>query len=223
MKTKGEVQTSKVPTLEVYLPTNAFIPLVVYISPMEKLTLHIENMVCDRCEMVVETALKALGLEVNHVKLGQAIVTRKKEQPSLTRIREELQRYNFDLIQDEETVLTEKVKTSLIDWIRSGELEYSDQSLSDFLSKKLATNYARISRVFSRNEGQTIEKYFIRLKIEKAKELVAYNKFSFSQIAYRLGYKNLQHLSRQFKNITGMSMSEFQKLQDPERKSLDKI
>jgi AraC-like DNA-binding protein len=117
----------------------------------------------------------------------------------------------------------EKVKTTLIQWVDSGELESDETSLSDHLAKNLNKSYATISRVFSRKEEITIEKYFIRLKIEKAKELVEYGNLSFSEVAYQLGYKNLQHLSRQFKEITGMSMSEYQKLQDPERKSLDKI
>lgn len=180
-------------------------------------------MVCDRCEMVIETALTALGLEVEEVQLGKAVVSRNGDHPSLKEIEKELQRFNFDLIKDDEAILVEQVKTSLIDWISSGELEDSEISLSDFLSKKLTKSYAGISRLFSKKEELTIEKYFIRLKIEKAKELVEYDKLSFSEIAYMLGYKNLQHLSRQFKEITGMSMSEYQKLQEPERKSLDKI
>ncbi|MDR9418530.1 AraC family transcriptional regulator [Gracilimonas sp.] len=202
---------------------NAVSSTSVYITAMEKMTLHIKNMVCDRCEMVIETALKALGLEVNYVQLGKAEVTRKGEKPSMHEIEKELERFNFGLIKDEESVLVEKVKTSLIQWVDSGELETDETSLSDYLARKLNKSYASISRAFSRKEEITIEKYFIRLKIEKAKELVEYGNLSFSEIAYHLGYKNLQHLSRQFKEITGMSMSEYQKLQNPGRKSLDKI
>jgi YesN/AraC family two-component response regulator len=190
---------------------------------MEKITLHIKNMVCDRCEMVIETALSALGLEVNHVQLGKAEVIREGEHPSLKEIEKELDRFNFGLIKDEDSILVEKVKIALIEWVESGNLETDDTSLSDYLAKRLAKSYASISRVFSKKEEVTIEKYFIRLKIEKAKEWVEYGNLSFSEIAYQLGYKNLQHLSRQFKEITGMSMSEYQKLQNPERKSLDKI
>jgi AraC-like DNA-binding protein len=190
---------------------------------MKKMTLHIKNMVCDRCEMVIETALTALGLEVNRIQLGKAEVTQKGDTPTINEIEKELERFNFGLIKDAESVLVERVKTNLIQWVDSGDLETDETSLSDFLAKKLAKSYATISRIFSRKEKITIEKYFIRLKIEKAKELVEYGKLSFSEIAYQLGYKNLQHLSRQFKQITGMSMSDYQKLQGHERKSLDKI
>lgn len=180
-------------------------------------------MVCDRCEMVIETALSALGLDVNHVQLGKAEVTRTGDHPTLREIEKELNRFNFGLLKDEESILVEKVKTTLIEWVKSGQLETDETSLSVFLAKNLAKSYASISRIFSKKEEVTIEKYFIRLKIEKAKELVEYGDLSFSEIAYQLGYKNLQHLSRQFKEITGMSMSEYQKLQNPERKALDKI
>lgn len=187
------------------------------------MTLHIENMVCDRCEMVIETALKGLGLQVEHVQLGKAEVVREGGKPSMKDIEKELERFNFGLIKDDDAILAEQVKTNLIELLNSGRMEHEDISVSDYLARKLAKSYATISRVFSKREEITIEKYFIRLKIEKAKELVEYNKLSFSEIAYRLGYKNLQHLSRQFKEITGMSMSEYQKLQNPERKPLDKI
>lgn len=190
---------------------------------MEKFTLHIQNMVCDRCVLVIETALSALGLQVESVHLGKAEVMRTGDKPTLKEIEKELNRFNFGIIQDEKAKLAESVKTVLINLLDSGTLEQEDISLSDYLAKKLTKNYATISRVFSKHEEITIEKYFIRLKIEKAKELVAYNELSFSEIAYKLGYKNLQHLSRQFQQQTGMSMSEYQKLQDPERKSLDKL
>lgn len=191
---------------------------------MEKLVLNIQNMVCDRCEMVVETALTALGLQVDEVRLGRAEVTRKEARPSMQEIEKELQRFNFGLLKDEEAILAEKVKTALIELVDSGKLEEADDfSISEFLSRRLARNYSSVSRVFSGREELTIEKYFIRLRIEKAKELVEYGRLSFSEIAYRLGYKNLQHLSRQFKQITGMSMSSYRKLKDPQRTPLDKL
>ena len=190
---------------------------------MEKITLQIKNMVCDRCEMVIETALNALGLEVDHVQLGKAEVRRRGEHPTMKEIEKELERFNFGLLKNDDSVLVEKVKTNLIEWVNSGNLETDQMSLSDYLSKNIPKSYATISRIFSRQEEVTIEKYFIRLKIEKAKEWVEYGDLSFSEVAYTLGYKNLQHLSRQFKEITGMSMSQYQKLQNPERKSLDEI
>lgn len=190
---------------------------------MEKLTLHIKNMVCDRCVMVLDTTLSALGLEVEQIQLGKAEVFRSGGKPSMKEIEKELDRFNFGLISDADAETAEKIKIALIELLDSKKTEDEEVVLSDYLAKKLNKNYASLSRIFSRKEEITIEKYFIRLKIEKAKEHVEYGELSFSEIAYRLGYKNLQHLSRQFKEITGMSMSEYQKLQEAGRKSLDQI
>ena len=187
----------------------------------EKLTLHIRNMVCSRCTMVIETALQAMGLEVKHVELGKAEVLREGDRPTIKEIEKELERFNFGLIKDEEGVLSEQIKHALLELIEKEDIE--DVNLSAYLGKKLAKSYTSLSRTFSRHEGITVEKFFINLKIEKAKELVEYGAKNFSEIAYRLGYKNLQHLSRQFKQITGMSMSEYQKLSDKDRQGLDKI
>lgn len=190
---------------------------------MKKTTLHIKNMVCDRCVLVLDTALRALGVEVDKVQLGRADVILKEGAPGISEIEKELNRFNFGLIADKETEIAEKIKITLIGLVDSDEIEDEDFLLSDYLAKKLTKNYGTLSRIFSKKAGLTIEKYFIRLRIEKAKELVRYGKQSFSEIAYSLGYKNLQHLSRQFKEITGMSMSEYQKLQNPPRTALNRI
>jgi AraC-like DNA-binding protein len=72
-------------------------------------------------------------------------------------------------------------------------------------------------------EGITIEKYFINLKIEKAKELIFYNEMSLGQIAIELGYSSVAHLSAQFKKITGLTPTHFKKPGQMKRRTLDKI
>ena len=187
----------------------------------EKIVLQIKNMVCSRCNLVIETALAALGLEVEKVELGRAEVVRNGDHPTRKEIEKELNRFNFGLIEEHDTILSERIKHALLELLEKEEIE--DSSLSGYLSERLAKSYASLSRTFSKHEGITIEKFFIRMKIEKAKELVEYGVLSFSEIAYKLGYKNLQHLSRQFKQITGMSMSEYQKLGSHEREGMDGI
>ena len=80
-----------------------------------------------------------------------------------------------------------------------------------------------MSKLFSKTEGMTIEKYEINLKIEKVKELIQLGQLNFSEIAYILNYNNSGHLAKQFKNVTGMSMTEFKNLHKWNRKSLDQI
>lgn len=187
----------------------------------EKLQLYIKNMVCSRCEIVLEATLKALGLEVKKIELGYAEVIRTGKKPSLQDIKNELERFNFGLIETPESKLSEQVKHILLNLLEKESLE--DVVLSEYLARSLSKSYATISRTFSAHEGITIEKFFIQLKIEKAKQLTLNNELSFSEIAYKLGYKNQQHLSRQFKEITGMSMSEYQKLNSPNQQGLEGI
>ncbi|MEQ9581155.1 MAG: AraC family transcriptional regulator, partial [Arenibacter sp.] len=95
--------------------------------------------------------------------------------------------------------------------------------MSALLSEKLNKDYSILSKMFRKREGVTIEKYYIDLKIERAKELIQMNELNFSEIGYALNYKNSSHLASQFKSVTGMSMGEYKKLQQWDRKSLDKI
>lgn len=188
---------------------------------METLELKIKNMVCSRCLLVIETALKALGLEVIEVDLGKARVKRSGTKPSYQEIEKELNRFNFQLITSPDEMMVEQVKHILLNLMNEDQVE--DIVLSEHISDTIAKNYSQISKTFSRIEGITIEKFFIRLKIEKASELISYGDQNFSQIAYNLGYKTLQHLSRQFKQITGMSMSEYKKLNEHKRGGIDKV
>src|SRR3990170_3121526 len=157
---------------------------------MKPKILHIKNMVCDRCIKVVREELEKLGYETDNVILGEARISSEKKQ--------------FDL---------KEIKISLIDLIHyksANELEKI--SLSKFLSDKFHLSYQHISSLFSSKEGITIEKYFINQKIEKAKELLVYNELTLSEISYKLGYSSVQHLSNQFKKITGFTPSDFKKL-----------
>jgi|AntRauTorckE6833_2_1112554.scaffolds.fasta_scaffold08509_3 AraC-like DNA-binding protein len=187
----------------------------------EKITLQIKNMVCSRCSLVIETALTALGLKVKYVELGEVEVVRSGVLPTLKEIEKELNRFNFQLIKSTNEVMVERVKHILLSLMNSNQVE--DINLSEHISDKIAKNYSQISKTFSRIEGITIEKFFIQLKIEKASEMISYGEQNFSQIAYNLGYKTLQHLSRQFKQVTGMSMSEYKKLNEHKRGGIDKV
>ena len=177
-------------------------------------------MVCARCIRIVREELRNIGLVVTSVSLGKATVENKNV--SLTEIKEVLLRNGFDLIEDKNLALVEEVKTLLIEKI-NGEGDLMKFKLSVYLEQQLNKKYSFISRVFSRVKGKTIERYFIELKIEKVKELIDYNELSFSEIAFRLGYSALQHLSSQFKRMTGISMSAYRENKNKKRISIDSI
>ncbi len=185
--------------------------------------LYIKNMVCDRCIRVVNEELSRLGYVVKNVSLGEAVINLDKKQVDLNRIRNVLVENGFDLVDDRNSRIIEKVKVLLIDKIHHRNDELEKFSFSKYLSNELGVNYSHLSSVFSSCEGTTIEKFIIQQKIEKVKELLTYDEFTLSEIAYKLGYSSVQHLSNQFKQVTGLSPSYFKKIKENRRKPLDHL
>jgi AraC-like DNA-binding protein len=162
--------------------------------------------------------LNTLGYDIKSVELGQIILDEKKSIQN-SKLEKELKKHGFEIIQEETKVLIEEMKIVLIKKIENQD----DANISSFLTKTFNKSYSALSKVFSKTEGMTIEKYEINLKIEKVKELIQLGQLNFSEIAYTLNYNNSGHLAKQFKNVTGMSMTEFKNLQKWNRKSLDQI
>ena len=183
-----------------------------------KQTLNIKNMVCDRCKSTVLRELEALGCDIKTVELGQ-IVLNKKTGIQTLELEKVLSKHGFEIIKDEKEILIEEIKIALIKKIENQD----NANLSSFLTKRFNNSYSALSKLFSKTEGVTIEKYEINLKIEKVKELIQLRQLNFSEIAYSLNYNNSSHLARQFKNVTGMSMTTFKNLQKWNRKSIDQI
>ena len=184
--------------------------------------LVIKNMICSRCLKVVRQDLEELGVEVLELRLGKLKIRFPKEELTLQQIKTELEKDDFEFAGDKDEVLTEEIKLVLVEMINKLPIVLS-QKLSGFLAEKLHRDYWTLSKTFSKVEGITLEQYFILLRVEKAKELIDYNEMNFSEIAYELGYSNINHLSGQFKRVTGMSMSAYKKLKDKPRKPFDKI
>jgi AraC family transcriptional regulator len=128
----------------------------------------------------------------------------------------------FELLDDQKMQLIEKVKNLLISQVQSGEVP-EHFSISRFLGKNIYKDYSSVSKLFSEVEGITIEQFFILQKIEKTKEWLVYNEQSLSQIAFNLGYSSTQHLSGQFKKLTGMTPSQFKHRGNTLRKPIDAV
>lgn len=189
---------------------------------MSKQELHIRNMVCPRCVMVVRETLQKVGYEVHEVELGRAVVE-SDDSISSTELNEKLNEYGFELIEGKNQQLVEQIKTLLIQYVEGLEEQEEAPKLSDYLSGKLNQNYSSLSSIFSESEDTTIEKYLIHLKIERVKELLSYGELTLSEISYKLNYSSVAHLSGQFKKITGMSVTDYKKARDSFRKPLDRI
>lgn len=188
---------------------------------MNRTTLHIKNMVCPRCIIVIREELQRIGAEVLNIELGYAEIT--TFHLDNHHVEEALEKFGFELIHDREKVLIEEVKIKIIEYLHYLENNKDAKPLSIYLSKSLGKNYGYLSKHFSKFESRTIEKYLVLQKIERVKELLDYDELTLSQIAIRLGYSSVHYLSSQFKRITGVSVSHFRKNRLPKRKFLDHI
>lgn len=189
---------------------------------MATTTIHIKNMICHRCIKAVKDDLTNLGLNVSSIKLGQA---RFEKNPDVTllQIKNALRENGFDIIEAANEQLVEEIKQLIIDLIQNSPQELHDINFTRYISEKIKKPYRFLSGTFSAKKKMTIEHYIILVKIEKAKELLEYGEMNLSEIANHLGYKTLQHLSNQFREITGKSAAQYQKLKSKARKGFDKI
>ena len=186
--------------------------------------LYIKNMVCPRCIKLVQEELEKLGIKILSINLGEVETVQPLEKLPLQQISKMLKENGFELIEDAKVKIIEQIKNEIISAIQQYEkIDLVNINFSKFLSDKLIKDYHYLSSLFSKTEGITIEHYIILQKTEKAKELLKYGEFTLSEIAYQLGYSSVQHLSRQFKNITGMTASQFKNNQNNLRKTIDSI
>lgn len=186
-------------------------------------TLFVRNMVCPRCISVVRHEIEKLNLPVVDVRLGEVVLAEEPDVRKTGEIRDALASHGFELLDDRKAGMVEKVKAAVIELIRTGAIENLQVNLSDYLAEYTGKDYHYISAAFSEQEGVTLARYVVLQKIERVKELIMYNELTLSQIAYQLGYSSVAHLSTQFKQVTGVTTSEFKKGNTWPRKPLDQV
>lgn len=184
---------------------------------------YIKNMVCDRCIMAVRQLLDKQGLVYKNIRLGEVELGEKPEEKQLEGLKAGLLEAGFELLDDKKARIVERIKNVIVSMVQGYDEDEFNKKLSATLQEKLQMDYHYLTSLFSSIEGVTIEKYVILQRIEKVKELLMYDELSLSEIAYKLGYSSVQHLSQQFKKITGLTPSRFKQLKDNLRKPLDKI
>jgi AraC-like DNA-binding protein len=190
---------------------------------LKETTLYIRNMVCNRCIRVVEEEFGKLGLQIKSISLGEVVIITPLNEEMISKIRYVLIENGFELIEDQKIKIIEQIKLLILELIRDVENIPGKINISDYLSQKLNSDYHYLSSLFSSIENITIEHYLILQKIERAKELLKYGELTLSEIAYRLGYSSVAHLSAQFKKVTGMNANQFKSLTKNLRKPLDKV
>ncbi len=179
-------------------------------------------MVCIRCKMVVKSELEKLGLHYTVVELGEAeikenISTNKRDQLNIA-----LKKSGLELMDDKKSMLIERIKNIIIELVHYSE-DQLKVNLSVYLSEKLNYDYTYLANLFSEVQGTTIEKFFINHKIERVIELLVYDELNLKEIAFKLHYSSVSHLSSQFKKITGLTPSHFKQIKQKRRTPLENV
>ncbi|WP_400193435.1 helix-turn-helix domain-containing protein [Hymenobacter sp. B81] len=178
--------------------------------------LHIKNMVCPRCISTVQRVLSEAGFPPTEVTLGHAVVPTPLDPAQIAPL---LEAEGFELLQSRDEQLVAQLKTALADYLEHLRTARVPLTTSAYLAERFGTSYAHLSKLFSRTVGLTLEKYLIRLKIERVKELLSYGQLSLTDIAEELRYSSSQHLSNQFRQVTGQTVTEYKT--HPDRTPLD--
>ena len=178
-------------------------------------------MVCPRCISAVELTLNNMGIEPLNVSLGEIKLSAELSEAQQLDFADKLTVLGFELLDDSKKQLIVRIKSIIIDHIH--QLDNAKFVFSDVLSDQLNKEYSSLSKLFSSTEGITIEQFIILQKIEKAKELLVYNEMTLSEIANKLGYSSVAHLSSQFKKNIGLTPSQFKQQGISLRKHLDEI
>uniref|UniRef100_UPI003216EE20 helix-turn-helix domain-containing protein n=1 Tax=uncultured Draconibacterium sp. TaxID=1573823 RepID=UPI003216EE20 len=184
--------------------------------------LYIKNMVCIRCQMVVKAELEKLRLQYTYVRIGEANIIGDVDQELLERLKIDLKKAGLLLMDNKKSILVEKIKSAIIELVHYTE-DQIKVNLSDFLSEKLNYDYTYLANLFSEVKGITIERFYLTHKIERVKELIVYDELNLTEIAYKLHYSSVAHLSNQFKKYTGLTPSHFKKLKNKRRQTLEDV
>jgi len=179
-------------------------------------------MVCIRCKMAVEAELAHMGLHFTRIELGLADITEDITIAQHDQIRSGLLQAGLILIEDIKSILIERIKKVIIELVHYSE-EPLSINLSVYLSQQLHHNYTYMANIFSEAQGHSIERFVIEHKIERVKELLIYNELNLTEIAYKMHYSSVAHLSSQFKKVTGQTASHYKHLQFKARVLLETI
>jgi len=179
-------------------------------------------MVSLRCKMVVKDELQRLGINCQSIDLGVIEVEKGISDEQMEKLANNLRKSGLELLDDKRNILVERIKYVIIEMIHYSE-EVPKVNDSDYISKKLGYDYTYLSNTFSEVKGITIQHYIITHKIERAKELLLYDELTLTEIAYKLNYSSVAHLSNQFKKITGLTPSYFKEMKDKRLKNLEDL
>uniref|UniRef100_UPI00404B641E helix-turn-helix domain-containing protein n=2 Tax=Flavobacterium sp. TaxID=239 RepID=UPI00404B641E len=184
--------------------------------------LFIQNMVSLRCKMLVKSELNKLGIAYTYVELGEVNLLNPISESVKLILKAELHKSGLELIHDKTAVLIEKIINIVVEMVHYSD-EIPNVNFSTFLSEKMGKDYHKMAEIFSKTKGVTIEHFIIIHKVEKIKELIIYDDLNLTEIAFKMHYSSVAHLSKQFKQITGLTPSFFKSLSKRVRTNLEDL
>jgi AraC family transcriptional regulator len=190
---------------------------------LKQSTIYIKNMVSHCCLRVIKDELEKAGIVVEEISLGKASIRYHEEQTSLEDVRNVLLGLGMDLIESREQRLVEEIKLAVVELIHYMNNVDSIVRKSEYLVGKTGLSYAYLSRIFSAHEHITLEKFIILNKIERIKELIDQDELTLSEIAFIMDYSSVQYLSSQFKNTTGMTVSEYKESDRSTKRPIERL
>ncbi len=184
--------------------------------------LYIKYMVSNRCKLAVKEELRRLGLHFILVDLGEIEIMEDITPEQKDELRAALLNSGLELMDDKRAVLIEKIKNVIIEMVHHTD-EMIKVNFSDYLSEKLNHDYTYLANLFSEIQGTTIEQFVIHHKIERIKELIIYDELNITEIAWKMNYSSVAHLSNQFKKVTGLTPSHFKQLKVKRRSPIEEV
>ncbi len=173
--------------------------------------IYVKNMVSQRCKIVVNNILQGFGLDAKDIMIGAVLLKEKVPGFKLVQLDAALKETGLELVFDKKSQLVQQIKNIIIEIIHFS-TEPLVMKFSYFLSERLNYNYTYLAGIFKQLNGITIEQFIILQKIEKVKAMLVSEDVHLSEIAYRMNYSSVSHLSAQFKKVTGCNASEFKSL-----------
>ncbi|WP_100615676.1 helix-turn-helix domain-containing protein [Confluentibacter citreus] len=184
--------------------------------------IYVKNMACESCKLFVKDALDELGISPAKVELGEIETKEDVSDDDKRKLNSQIKKAGMELLEKKQGVLIEKIRKVMIDYVNNSGSR-SNVKFSVLLSQELNHSYTYLANFFSEVEATTIEQYIIALKIERIKELIIFGEDTFSEIANKLNYSSVAHLSSQFKKATGLTPSHFKALKEKRRITIQNI
>jgi AraC-like DNA-binding protein len=184
--------------------------------------IYIRNMACESCKVVVKEALEELDISTIRVELGEIVTKEDVSDDDKRALNVKIKKVGLELLEKKQGVLIEKIRKIMVDYVYKSD-EKPNMKFSVLLSKELNHSYSYLANFFSEVEATTIEQFIISLKIERIKELIVFGDDTLSEIAYKLHYSSVAHLSTQFKKATGLTPTHFKALKEKRRITIQNI